>query len=242
MNVQTWAAETKTFTADSARPEELRLRLFNYPAWRVEVNGRIVSTYTQPNTGETPDSRECRDESRAGRVFSYPRPAGGGHMLDLRARVVAPLEIPIRERTWANIQLFRRVCEMSAKRILIATSNPGKLRDFTGAAATHNVSVGGLPNFSSLPTVVEDGKLSKTTRARRRSSTASPLRGKSFSQTIRALKSTPCRRSWRSLGALRRRPSSRGWSAIPTTMRTMPAFCGNFRAFLPKNARRDSFA
>ncbi len=47
---------------------------------------------------------------------------------------------------------------MSAKRILIATSNPGKLRDFTGAAATHNVSVGGLPNFSSLPTVVEDGK------------------------------------------------------------------------------------
>jgi hypothetical protein len=52
VNVQTWAAETKTFTAEDALPEELRLRLFNYPAWRVEVNGRIVSTYTQPNTGE----------------------------------------------------------------------------------------------------------------------------------------------------------------------------------------------
>jgi len=44
------------------------------------------------------------------------------------------------------------------KRILIATSNPGKLRDFSGAAAIHGVSVEGLPNFSSLPLVVEDGK------------------------------------------------------------------------------------
>jgi hypothetical protein len=52
VNVQTWAAETKTFSAESARPEELRLRLFNYPAWRVEVNGKNVSKYTQPNTGE----------------------------------------------------------------------------------------------------------------------------------------------------------------------------------------------
>ncbi len=52
LNVQAWVAETKTFTTESARPEELRLRLFNYPAWRVEVNGKMVSTYTQPNTGE----------------------------------------------------------------------------------------------------------------------------------------------------------------------------------------------
>jgi XTP/dITP diphosphohydrolase len=47
---------------------------------------------------------------------------------------------------------------MTTKRILIATSNPGKLRDFAGAAATHNVSVAGLPTLSSLPPVVEDGK------------------------------------------------------------------------------------
>lgn len=43
------------------------------------------------------------------------------------------------------------------KRILIATSNAGKLRDFTGAAARHGVEVQGLPRFSSLPLVVEDG-------------------------------------------------------------------------------------
>jgi XTP/dITP diphosphohydrolase len=47
---------------------------------------------------------------------------------------------------------------MSTKRILIATSNPGKLRDFAGAAASHGVTVEGVPNFSSLPPVVEDGK------------------------------------------------------------------------------------
>lgn len=46
---------------------------------------------------------------------------------------------------------------MSTKRILIATSNPGKLRDFAGAAASHGVAVTTLPNFSTLPAVVEDG-------------------------------------------------------------------------------------
>lgn len=42
-------------------------------------------------------------------------------------------------------------------RILIATSNPGKLRDFTGAAVRYGVEIAGVPNFSSLPTVIEDG-------------------------------------------------------------------------------------
>ncbi|HEY6338465.1 MAG TPA: RdgB/HAM1 family non-canonical purine NTP pyrophosphatase [Candidatus Sulfotelmatobacter sp.] len=43
------------------------------------------------------------------------------------------------------------------RRILIATSNPGKLRDFAGAAAGHGVEIAGIPGFSSLPSVVEDG-------------------------------------------------------------------------------------
>jgi len=43
------------------------------------------------------------------------------------------------------------------RKILIATSNPGKLRDFAGAAQHHGVEVAGVPGFSSLPTVVEDG-------------------------------------------------------------------------------------
>jgi XTP/dITP diphosphohydrolase len=43
------------------------------------------------------------------------------------------------------------------RRILIATSNAGKLRDFAGAAARYGVEISGIPEFSSLPAVVEDG-------------------------------------------------------------------------------------
>lgn len=43
------------------------------------------------------------------------------------------------------------------RRLLIATSNPGKLRDFAGAALQHGVEIACIPGFSSLPPVVEDG-------------------------------------------------------------------------------------
>jgi XTP/dITP diphosphohydrolase len=43
------------------------------------------------------------------------------------------------------------------RRILIATSNPGKLRDFAGAAVGHGIEIAGVPGFASLPLVVEDG-------------------------------------------------------------------------------------
>ena len=42
-------------------------------------------------------------------------------------------------------------------RILIATSNAGKLRDFAGAAASLGIEIASIPNFASLPAVVEDG-------------------------------------------------------------------------------------
>jgi len=43
------------------------------------------------------------------------------------------------------------------RRILVATSNPGKLRDFAGAAAALGVEIAAIPNFSALSAVVEDG-------------------------------------------------------------------------------------
>jgi XTP/dITP diphosphohydrolase len=52
-------------------------------------------------------------------------------------------------------------------RILIATSNPGKLRDFAGAAASHNIAVAPIPDFSQLPPVIEDG-LTFETNARKK--------------------------------------------------------------------------
>ena len=43
------------------------------------------------------------------------------------------------------------------KRVLVATSNPGKIRDLVGAAAAHGVQIDTLPGFISQPSVVEDG-------------------------------------------------------------------------------------
>jgi XTP/dITP diphosphohydrolase len=43
------------------------------------------------------------------------------------------------------------------KRIFIATSNQGKLRDFGAAATGYEVDVAALPELLSLPAVVEDG-------------------------------------------------------------------------------------
>lgn len=43
------------------------------------------------------------------------------------------------------------------KRVLVATSNPGKIRDLVGAALAHNVQIETLPGFASLPPVIEDG-------------------------------------------------------------------------------------
>jgi XTP/dITP diphosphohydrolase len=42
-------------------------------------------------------------------------------------------------------------------RVLIATSNPGKLRDFAGAAFPMGITIGSLPNFAAIPSAVEDG-------------------------------------------------------------------------------------
>ncbi len=37
------------------------------------------------------------------------------------------------------------------RRILIATSNAGKLRDFAGAASAHEIEIASVPDFSSIP-------------------------------------------------------------------------------------------
>jgi XTP/dITP diphosphohydrolase len=46
---------------------------------------------------------------------------------------------------------------MTSRMVLVATSNPGKLRDFAGAAAPYGITIANIPHFSSLPQVVEDG-------------------------------------------------------------------------------------
>ena len=43
------------------------------------------------------------------------------------------------------------------RRVLIATSNRGKLRDFAAAATAHEVEIAAIPRFDELPGVTEDG-------------------------------------------------------------------------------------
>jgi XTP/dITP diphosphohydrolase len=43
------------------------------------------------------------------------------------------------------------------KRVLVATSNAGKIRDFAGVASHFGIEIAPLPNLTSFPIVVEDG-------------------------------------------------------------------------------------
>jgi len=48
ISVSRWSAEQKLFTAEVSAPTQLALRLFSYPAWKAEVNGREVQTRSGP--------------------------------------------------------------------------------------------------------------------------------------------------------------------------------------------------
>ena len=52
IRVSDWSAERKQFTAEMSAPDQLALHLFNYPAWRVEVNGREVQANSREGTGQ----------------------------------------------------------------------------------------------------------------------------------------------------------------------------------------------
>lgn len=52
IRVQRWDAESRMFTAEMSAADQVALRLFRYPAWRVEVNGRVVETTARAETGQ----------------------------------------------------------------------------------------------------------------------------------------------------------------------------------------------
>jgi hypothetical protein len=51
IRVSRWDPESKTLTAEMTAPDQLALRLFRYPAWQAEVNGRVVETASK-DTGQ----------------------------------------------------------------------------------------------------------------------------------------------------------------------------------------------
>ena len=52
IHVYNWDADSKFFTAEMSAPGHLALKLFAYPAWRVEVNGRLIQTAPRESTGQ----------------------------------------------------------------------------------------------------------------------------------------------------------------------------------------------
>ncbi len=52
IEMERWAGERKLFAESSAKPVELALRLVNYPAWEVRVNGKDVKAPSAEITGQ----------------------------------------------------------------------------------------------------------------------------------------------------------------------------------------------
>jgi 6-pyruvoyl-tetrahydropterin synthase related domain len=52
IRITEWGPESKSFSANVSQPVKLVLKLFNYPAWTVEVNRRLVQTGMTKPTGQ----------------------------------------------------------------------------------------------------------------------------------------------------------------------------------------------
>jgi hypothetical protein len=52
IRITQWGPESKAFSANLSQSGKLVLRLFNYPAWKVAVNNRPVTTGTLEVTGQ----------------------------------------------------------------------------------------------------------------------------------------------------------------------------------------------
>ena len=157
IHVLEWGPESKLFTAQVSSSGQLVLRLFNYPAWRVEVNGRVVTAASLDVTGQMTIPVKA-GENQVRITFSRTRDRTIGGTGVRRERAFDRRSRSISAEAAASSEIgLREGRRPTMKRILIATSNAGKLVDFAAAARPHGIEIIPLPNFSSLPPVVEDG-------------------------------------------------------------------------------------
>ena len=52
INIERWQAESKIFTVDAREPLNVLLKLYNYPAWKVDINGKATMVRGRPKTGQ----------------------------------------------------------------------------------------------------------------------------------------------------------------------------------------------
>ncbi len=77
IQVTEWNAGNKAFTADMSSPDRLALKLFAYPAWRVEVNDHTVQTATRKNGQILVPVMAGMNHVRVTFVRTWDRTAGG---------------------------------------------------------------------------------------------------------------------------------------------------------------------
>jgi non-canonical purine NTP pyrophosphatase (RdgB/HAM1 family) len=140
-----WAQTKKHFKVHTATAQNLTVRLFNYPAWEVVVNGKLIETQRTDVTG----------------LIVIPIAAGDNdvhiHFRRTIDRVVGNVVSLISLALFVVVWFKTGKGRMTSLRLLVATSNAGKVRDFAGAAAPYRIAIATIPNFSSLPEVIEDG-------------------------------------------------------------------------------------
>jgi hypothetical protein len=145
IHVTQWGPESKSLSANLSQPGKMVLKLFNYPAWKVEINGRPVQTEER-----SPAKWSPAEGGKSGPSYSGAHPRPRNWRLDL-VRRRSP------DSRAGAFQSAPRRFFTTMIRVLIATSNPGKLRDFAGAASPRGIEIESIPNFASIPTAVEDG-------------------------------------------------------------------------------------
>ncbi len=153
-----WDATEKHFVAHTDRTQKLTVRLFNYPAWKVVVNGKPTATQTTDVTGlmVIPVAAGQNDVHI---YFARTADRLVGGIVSLISVIVFGLAWIMtgpKPRSPIVTRNFTRAGGLMHT-VLVATSNAGKLRDFAGAAEAHGVTIAGIPGFASLPAVVEDG-------------------------------------------------------------------------------------
>jgi XTP/dITP diphosphohydrolase len=140
-----WRQMEKHFKVHTVAPQNLVVRLFNYPAWEVAVSSKPTETRTTDVTG----------------LIVIPIAAGDSEVhIHFRRTidrivgiVVSLISLAVLVVSWIRSRKSR----MPSRTVLLATSNGGKLRDFAGAAAPFGIAIANIPHFSTLPEVVEDG-------------------------------------------------------------------------------------
>ena len=156
-----WAPEHRSFTASAGRSGRLVLKLFNYPAWQTAINGRPVETGTVAVTGQI-SIPVAAGENQVDISFTRTPDRMIGWLISFGTMIAMSGWVFIRRRAMRRPTISRVAPSVDAdtnpmRRILIATSNPGKLRDFAGAASSLEIEVASVPYFASLEPVVEDG-------------------------------------------------------------------------------------